>query len=87
MVKGCKVVIKVLFGKVNKEWHATVFRIYYSGFMYKATACILHSRAFSFTSLHCKAVLLIELMTNNMLEEVSNQSQPIYYSTAATKKG
>lgn len=55
--------------------------------MYKATACILHSTAFSFTSLHCKAVLLIELMTNNMLEEVSNQSQPIYYSTAATKKG
>lgn len=26
-------------------------------------------------------------MTNNMLEEISSQSKPIYYTTAATEKG
>lgn len=59
MVKGCKVIIKVLFGKVNKEWRAIVFRIYYSGFVYKAAACILYSKTnYSFASLQYKAVLL-----------------------------
>lgn len=73
---------------MNKAWHATVFRIYYSGFVYKAAACILHSKTNTvLLSFSANLFSWVELMTNNMLEKISSQSKPINYSTAATKKG
>lgn len=74
MVKGCKVIIKAVFGKVSKEWRATVFRIYYSGFVYRAAACILYSKTNTvLLALSAKLFSWVELMTNNMLEEISSQ--------------
>lgn len=86
MGKGNKAFIEALLWKLGKEHYATVFRIYYSGFVYKAATCVLHPKTNTVLLVFsAKLFSSVELMTNNMLEEISGQSKIIYYSTVTTK--
>lgn len=86
MGKGNKAFIEALLWKLGKEHYATVFRIYYSGFVSKAATCVLHSKTNTVLLVFsAKLFSSVELMTNNMLEEISGQSKLIYYSTITTK--
>lgn len=62
---------KALLWKLSKEQHATVYRIYYSGFVYKAATCILHFKTKTLLlAFSAKLFSWVELMTY-MLEETS----------------
>jgi len=55
--------------------------------VYKAATCILHSVTNGIlVAFGAKLFSVVELTTNNMLEDVSSQSKLSCYSTVVTKK-
>lgn len=74
MGRGTKAFIEALLRKQNKEWHTTIFRIYYSASVYEAPTCILHSKTNTvLLAFSAKLFFWAELITNNMFEEISRQ--------------